>query len=242
MEYRFTDKGLSGQQSLRGRVFDSILEGILSGRYKAGDALVENRIAEELGVSRTPVREAVRQLEREGLVTSYPNRGVFVNGLSSEDVEDIYRIRALTEGLAVRWAAKRADEDQLRRLEETAELMEYYTRKGNMEQLERLDAQFHSLISEACKSRVLRHILSTLMCYVQQARLGALKTPDRARLALKEHRAILNAVLSGDCDGAEEEMQNHINFAMMNLLEQDHANQDVTESSSEESCNSAHSS
>jgi DNA-binding GntR family transcriptional regulator len=217
LEYRFSDKDLSDQYSLRGRVFNHILEGILSGSYKAGDALVETRLAEEIGVSRTPVREAVRQLEREGLVTSVPNKGVFVNGISEEDVEDIYCIRSLTEGLAVRWAAERIDEEQRRQLEETAELMEYYTLKDNMEQVARLDARFHTLIYESCKSKVLRHILSTLMCYVHQARLGSLKVPQRAQQALKEHKAILDAILRGNGDEAEELMREHINNAMVNL-------------------------
>lgn len=221
MVYRFSNKDLSDQYSLRGKVFNHILEGILSGRYHAGDALVETRLAEEIGVSRTPVREAIRQLEREGLVTSIPNKGVVVNGISEEDVEDIYHIRSLTEGLAVRWAAERIDEEQRRQLEETAELMEYYTLKNNMEQVAKLDARFHTLIYESCKSKVLRHILSTLLYYVHQARLGSLKVPQRAQQALKEHKAILDAVLSGKGEEAEVLMTEHVKNAMLNLLKQD---------------------
>lgn len=218
MDYRFSEKDLTDQYSLRGKVFNHILEGILSGRFRAGDSLVETTLAKEIGVSRTPVREAIRQLEREGLVHSIPNKGVFVNGLSKKDIEDIYRIRSLNEGIAVRWAAERMDEEQRRQLEETANLMEFYTEKNDMEQVARLDIRFHTLIYEASNSRVLGHILSTLLVYVQQARLGSLKVPQRAQKALIEHKAILDAIIAGNGDLAEALMKEHIEVAMMNLL------------------------
>jgi DNA-binding GntR family transcriptional regulator len=218
LEYRFSEKDLTDQYSLRGKVFNHILEGILSGRFRAGDSLVETTLAKEIGVSRTPVREAIRQLEREGLVYSIPNKGVFVNGLSKKDVEDIYRIRSLNEGLAVKLAAERMDEEQRRQLEETAALMEYYTEKNNMEQVAKLDIRFHTLIYESSKSKVLGHILSTLLVYVQQARLGSLKAPQRAQKALKEHKAILDEIFAGNGDQAEALMQEHIKGAMMNLF------------------------
>lgn len=94
------------EKSLRGQVFDKIRSDILNGKYKRGEELVESSIGKELGISRTPVREAIRQLELEGLVQLVPNKGAFVTGISEKDVRDIYLIRARLEGLAARMAKK----------------------------------------------------------------------------------------------------------------------------------------
>ena len=105
-EYDF-NREVSDKYSLRGRVFHKIRNDILNGRYKEHEELKEIRIGKELGVSRTPVREALRQLELEGLVQIIPNRGAFVTGIQENDVRDIYAIRALLEGLCARWATER---------------------------------------------------------------------------------------------------------------------------------------
>lgn len=129
MRYRYNKSDYLDQESLRSRVFNHILEDILNGKYEEGQALVETKLAQEIGVSRTPVREAFRQLELDGLVTSIPNKGVVVNGISDKDIEEIFAVRSLIEGLAVRWATENINEEQRRDLEETAELMVYYTKK-----------------------------------------------------------------------------------------------------------------
>jgi DNA-binding GntR family transcriptional regulator len=110
-------------------------DGIAEGRYQTGDFLVEMKIADELGVSRTPVREALKQLELEELVSSHPNRGVVVKGLSTEDLQDVSTIRHLLEGQAAYWAAERVTEEQLKALKETVELMEFYTAKNDVAHL-----------------------------------------------------------------------------------------------------------
>ena len=110
--------GVSDKASLRGKVFNTIREAILEGSYKPGDVLRESTIATELGVSRTPVREAIRQLELEGLVQSIPNKETVVAGITQEDVEDIYLIRSRLEGLAARKAAERITEQDLQEMEE----------------------------------------------------------------------------------------------------------------------------
>lgn len=179
---------------------------------------METRLAEELGVSRTPIREAIRQLELEGLVVSIPNRGVFVQGISKQDIDDIYTIRHLIEGQAVRWAVERIEEEELKELEEIVELMEYYTRKKDFEQLAKLDTRFHDVIYDACKSKVLRHTLSSLHHYIQKARLHSLKVPHRALDTLHEHRAILDAIERHDPEDAETLMAQHISHASSNLL------------------------
>ena len=106
------------EHSLGGRVFQKIREDILSGKYKEHDELRETTLGKELGVSRTPVREALRQLELEGLVTIIPNKGAYVTGISQKDIKDIYVIRSMLEGLCARWAAQHISEEQLDELDE----------------------------------------------------------------------------------------------------------------------------
>ena len=103
--------------SLSARVYNHIRDGILAGTFAKGDELKEKNIGDELGVSRTPVREALRQLELEGLVSIIPNKGAFVEGVSTDDIRDIYEIRALLEGLCARWAATRISDELMAAME-----------------------------------------------------------------------------------------------------------------------------
>ena len=144
--------------SLRGRVFQRIREDILTGVYKEHDELREVMIGEELGVSRTPVREALRQLELEGLVTIVPNKGAYVTGITPQDVHDIYKIRSLLEGLCARWATEHITSRQIEELEEIILLSEFHLRKKSAEQAEQvseLDGKFHKVLYEASNSRIL---------------------------------------------------------------------------------------
>ena len=120
------------EKSLRGQVFDKIRSDILKGRYQQGDELVECTIGKELGVSRTPVREAIRQLELEGLVRLVPNKGAFVNGISARDVTDIYLIRSRLEGLCARMAVENITPEQLEAMEEAIVLSDYHAKKNIM--------------------------------------------------------------------------------------------------------------
>ena len=125
--------------SLGSRVFHMIRENILSGKYERDEELKEKSIGEELGVSRTPVREALRQLELEGLVTIIPNKGAYVVGISQKDIKDIYEIRSRLEGLCAKWAAENITKEQLDELEENIFLSDFHAAKGNAEQMVELD-------------------------------------------------------------------------------------------------------
>ena len=122
MDNNELQKEVTDKYSLRGRVFNRIREDILSGHYKQNEELKENTIGQELGVSRTPVREALRQLELEGLVNIIPNKGAYVTGISEKDIHDIYVIRSYLEGLCARWACEHIDEEKLQELEEVVYL------------------------------------------------------------------------------------------------------------------------
>ena len=206
--------------SLRGKVFIQLQNDILNGLYQPGDNLIETKLSEELGVSRTPVREAIRQLELEGLVQSIPNKGAIVKGISAQDIEDIYTIRMLIEGLAARWAAEKITGGELKELREAVELEEFYTAKNDVSHLLLFDSRFHDIIFRASKSKPLMHTLSTFHHYVQRARVSSLNNPERAQLALEEHKAILQAITEHDAEKAERLTTLHVKNASMNLLKQ----------------------
>ena len=140
------------ENSLRSHVFRSIRDGILNGTYKEQEELREVALGKELGVSRTPVREALRQLELEGLVTIIPNKGAYVTGITAKDVQDIYMIRSLLEGLCAKWATEYITEEQLEELEENVYLTDFHAEKGHLDQMADLDNRFHHILYEACNS------------------------------------------------------------------------------------------
>lgn len=206
--------------SLRGRVFQKIREDILTGVYKEHDELREVSIGEELGVSRTPVREALRQLELEGLVTIVPNKGAYVTGITPQDVRDIYKIRSLLEGLCARWATEHITGRQIEELEEIILLSEFHLRRKSAERAEQvseLDGKFHKVLYEASNSRILEHVLSDFHKYVQMARMMSVGAKNRAERSIEEHRDILKAIKDKDPDKAERLANQHIMKVMENL-------------------------
>ncbi|MDY5845335.1 MAG: GntR family transcriptional regulator [Bariatricus sp.] len=205
------------KHSLRGQVFEEIREDILKGKYKENEELREATLGKEMGVSRTPVREALRQLELEGLVHIIPNKGAYVTGITEKDVHDIYMTRSLLEGLCARWAAEHITREQIEELEEILLLAEYHIERDNTEQLSELDNKFHEVLYEACESRILSHILSDFHKYVQIARTKSVKKENRARKSLEEHREILEALRAGDPERAEKLANTHILHVMENL-------------------------
>ena len=211
--------------SLRGKVFIQLQNDILNGLYQHGDNLIETKLSEELGVSRTPVREAIRQLELEGLVQSIPNKGAIVKGISAQDIEDIYTIRMLIEGLAARWAAEKINDEELKELREAVDLEEFYTLKNDVSHLLLFDSRFHDIIFKASKSKPLMHTLSTFHHYVQRARNISLNNPERARLVLEEHKAILQAIMEHDAEKAEKLTTLHVRNASLNLLKKKQTNE-----------------
>ena len=196
--------------TLSDKVYRYLRDGIAEGKYKTGDCLVELKIAEELSVSRTPVREALKQLELEDLVVSQPNRGVVVKGFSDEDFRDVLTIRHLLEGQAAYWAAERINPEQLAQLREVVDLMEFYTQKNDVEHLVRLDTMFHEIIYEASNSRTIKHILTSLHHNIHRARQSSLNIPARPGSSLAEHQKIYGALEHHDSAAAKRYMEEHI--------------------------------
>jgi len=202
----------SDQYSLRRKIYMQIREDILSGRYKKGEAVIESQISKEFGVSRTPVREALRQLELEELVSIIPNRGAVVEGINPSDIHDIYEIRSRIEGMAARKCAESLNQDILNELDEIIMLSEFHLAKKNMEQVFKLDTRFHDLLYEGSNSRMLKHLLKNFYSYAKRVRKVSLSIEGRAEESIKEHKAIVEAIRNRDKDLAEELTNEHIRY------------------------------
>ncbi len=209
---------VTDKYSLRGRVFNKLREDILSGIYEDYEELREVAISEEMGVSRTPVREAFRQLELEGLIQIIPNKGAYVTGITEKDVKDIYMIRSLLEGLCARWATKNITKEQLEELEENVYLATFHARKGHYEQLSQLDNRFHDVLYEACNSKMLEHLLKEYHQYVARVRKKTLSTENRGNKSNEEHEGIMEAIKAGDADLAEQLANRHMINAYENMV------------------------
>lgn len=213
-------KEVTDKYSLRGRVFNKIREDILAGVYQENEELKENTIGLELGVSRTPVREALRQLELEGLVTIIPNKGAYVTGITSKDIHDIYMIRSYLEGLCAKWACDHITEAQIEALDEVLYLSDFHARRGHNEQLVELDNKFHELIYKASGSKILEHVLTDFHHYVERVRKITLSRPSRATKSSAEHAAILDAIRRRDGKLAEALANEHIMNTIQNISDQ----------------------
>lgn len=208
---------ISKKSSLSEYVFDTIREAILNGKYKENDLLKENALATELGVSRTPVREALKQLELEGLVLLIPNKGASVIGFSKKDVKDIYEMRALLEGLCVKKAIENINDDIINELFEILDLNSYYLSKGKMDAILELDNKYHQVIYKAANSRMISQTLSDFHHYLERMRKTTLNDIERAKKSHIEHQKIANAIKERNVEEAQRLAIEHINNSMLNI-------------------------
>lgn len=208
----------SGSLSLADQVFERIEKDILSGELKENELLSENKLSKQFGVSRTPVREALRRLEQEGLVSSASGKGTVVLGVDSGDLYDIFEIRMKLEGMAASRAAAVITDEQLVEMERVADLQQFYLSKGDAASISDADSRFHKLIYKYCGSRVLEDILGGLHHRIQRFRRISMGSPERAERSVSEHRAILEALRERDAEKAERLVSEHISNARDNLL------------------------
>jgi DNA-binding GntR family transcriptional regulator len=199
--------------SLRHRVYTQLRDQILSGTYARGTALTEIRVSKDLGVSRTPIREAFSQLLLDGLVKATPNKGIVVEGLDQNDLLDWYDLRIRMEGMAAEKATAHLTPAVAAELEQTIAQARQLLANGQLEALLQQDAHFHDLIFRTSGSKVLQNFLNPIAHYTRQSRKISLANPERARAVLEEHTQILNAMKTGDSQQARHAMEMHIGNA-----------------------------
>lgn len=208
----------SESSNLTAKVYAHLKNDILSGKYEKGTALTENAVAEELKVSRTPVREALRQLELGELVRIVPNKGAIVEGISIDDIRSIYEIRSLIEGIAAVHAVNNATDDEIEQLSEIVDLTEFYLERGDNAKLKDMDGRFHQCLYSISKNRMLEHILNDLHGYGVRFRDRSMQSKGRMEKTIIEHRDIMYAIKQRDAEKAKQLATLHIENALHNIL------------------------
>jgi DNA-binding GntR family transcriptional regulator len=202
---------------LRRQVLDELRQSIIAGRLNSGERLVERELIAMMGVSRTVIREALRQLESEGLVAIVPNKGPIVRTLTVEEAHDIYAIRAVLEGLAARLFAEQADQAQITRLEHALSVVEKAYDSSDAESMLETKNNFYEVLFEGAKSETLSSMLAILHGRIWRWRGLGLTHPNRSaerdRQSLKNLRAVLQAVRARDAALAEKILRDEVSKA-----------------------------
>ena len=203
---------------LRDVVFESIRGAILSGTIKPGERLMEVQMAEKLGVSRTPIREAIRKLELEGLVNMVPRKGVYVADLSIKDITDVLEIRSALEGLAASLASTRVTAEDIKEIEKAVEEFNEAIKGEDFELIVEKDLKFHDSIFKASGNEKLVVLTNNLREQIQRFRVMILKNSSGLKDLSVEHREIADAISSKDADKAQELATRHIVQAEYQIL------------------------
>lgn len=206
-------------EPLRKKVYRHLHDMILCGLLSPGERLVETAIAERLGVSRTPVREALRSLEADGWVEARPNLGYVVKAISEKEVGEICEIRVAIEGIAIKWAFERDRERLIKGLERNLALSERKLAKGDPKVFIDLDAQFHEIIARSSGSERLLEMAQMLRRHMLRYRIESIYVMDNVLRALEGHRAILKALKEGDLARAFEALKRHIEQSKEDILQ-----------------------
>lgn len=206
--------------SLADQVYERLETDILTGKYQRGEVLTELGLCADLGVSRTPVREALRSLAQEHLVEE-SGKVTRVLGITRDDFEDMCHVRLRIEGLAVRGFVGHKTEESLAILREALEMQEFYLKKSDADHMKTMDGRFHEAIYNYCGSSIICNILAPLHKKIQKFRRLSIEQTGRAQKSYQEHLAIYNAIAAGDADLAEKLMDEHVNNAMKTILERE---------------------
>ncbi|MBQ2252524.1 MAG: GntR family transcriptional regulator [Clostridia bacterium] len=206
------------RDSLVSRVYRSLREQIVEGKLAPGSPLVEAKISEELGVSRTPVREALRLLEQDGLVETVPNKCTVVVGIDAQDISDTYDFRTPAFGLCARWATLRMTDEEILELKNHLELQEFYLQKGDFAKVDENDSRFHDMLYDGCRSRAVTQTMRNLHDLSRRAREIAPRTEARIAESVREHRDIFEAIADRDPDAAQTAAEAHLINAKEHVL------------------------
>lgn len=209
---------LDGYKPLREIVFEALRNAIIHQVLKPGERLMETQLADELGVSRTPVREAIRKLELEGLVVMVPRRGAYVAGISMQDIHEVFQVRGALEALAASLAAERITPEELEDLERQLVKEAEETETNNLKSIVQIDTSFHDIVYKAARNQRLIQMINNLQEQLQRFRSASLARPGRSKTALVEHKNIAEALAARDGKAAEKLAIAHIENAENAML------------------------
>ncbi len=198
---------------LNQQAYDEIRRRILDGELPPSSPISEYQLAADLNISRTPVREALKRLEEEGLVWSIPNKGTFIAEMSAQDVMEIYQVRERLEGLAARIAAEQMSEKDIHQLEYELSLLNKAESTGQADEIFQCDIRLHKLIIASTQNIRLVKILAMLDAQMHRVRIFFSQSPDWVQAVIQQHTIIVQRIKARDCEGAENAMVQHLRSA-----------------------------
>ncbi|MBR0127069.1 MAG: GntR family transcriptional regulator [Firmicutes bacterium] len=210
---------ITGESSLAEEVTEILRTRIITGEYEMGEKLIENKIANELKVSRTPVRDAFKQLTKEGLINYIPNKGCFAKGFTQKDMADVYAVRKAVEELAITRAVENATDENISALKEQLDLMSFYTQHGFYEKLLQANEDFHNMIYQMTSSRFIVQVLRAYQDYVHLARKTTLSKEENLPEIYEEHVRIFEAIRDRDIERAKAESASHLDGSARRAME-----------------------
>ncbi|MEI6305758.1 MAG: GntR family transcriptional regulator [Deltaproteobacteria bacterium] len=212
---RLTEK----HRTLREKILESIRDSIISGALKAGSKVSEPDLSQRYGISRTPIREALRQLESEGYLKVIPRRGAVVSSYTKKEIEEFYAIKSILEGYAARCACSKMTEKELAKLEAINSRLLELIATNDVKTFLKLDSDFHDLFIKAADNEKLRELITSLVSRFQRLRLMSLAQPERLKVSAQQHQKIIDAFRKKDAAKAEELVRNTAEYAGQVLIE-----------------------
>ena len=206
-------------QTLREKILENIRDAIISGTLKAGSRVSEPDLAERYGISRTPIREAFRQLESEGYLTVIPRRGAVVSEFSQKDVEEFYAIKSILEGYAARRACDKLTRKELERLQTINDRLAELAEQNDVKTFFKIHSDFHDLFIRAADNEKLRELITSLVTRFQRLRFMSLSLPGRMQISVQEHEKIIEAFSRKDAETAETLVRKNAEFGGRVLMD-----------------------
>jgi DNA-binding GntR family transcriptional regulator len=209
---------IEGYELLNQKVYRVLKEAIIKGFLEPGTKLLENKIAEKMQVSRTPVREAMQKLVAEGFVKTSPNKKMIVSEVSLADIKEVLQIRGVLEGLAARIVAKKINRQEIIELEDIVAQMSLHVNKENLSSYCKVDDEFHDLILNICGNKWIIQIRDNLGSFIYRSRIQSLSVPGRLKHSLEEHQAIMESLKKHNSAKADRLSQIHMENTILNIL------------------------
>lgn len=209
---------LDSYKPLRELVCETIRQAIIDGTFSPGERLMEIQMADEMGVSRTPVREAIRKLELEGFVVMIPRRGTYVADISIRDITEIYEIRTSLDVLAAGLAAERITDDELETLNRLLVEIGQHIADNNMEKIVEIDTAFHDILYQASRNERLCSIINNLREQLTGIRGRSMSYPGRLVETMDEHRSLVDCIAARNVEAAQNAARVHIENAEHTLM------------------------
>lgn len=204
---------------IRDVIYESLRQAIFDGKLKAGERLIESELAKKMNVSRTPVREAIRMLETEGLAKHIPRRGAVVKGFTREEIIEIYSIRIALEALAIIYTVENITDIELQKLKHLIKKMRELTDQNDTKRLFETCEEFNKILIDSCKMPRLIKLINTYQEYLRRFRAITMRDKQRKVEVQKDHEDILNSVMERDKEKAEKIVREHLKRALEAYLE-----------------------